>query len=126
MRDWKNAEDKGAYTSYERMMKLMGFRPIRESVESDLAYRLTMANQELKEGKKQAIDDFLRDPSNENRKRIKDFGVTGKQLRDARDLKQMSTIDKANKYLPKKSSAEADNLKGQAKVYNTFVDGMYN
>ena len=50
----------------------MGFRPIRESVESDLAYRLTMANQELKEGKKQAIDDFLRDPSNENRKRIKD------------------------------------------------------
>ena len=105
-------------------MKLMGFRPIRESVESDLAYRLTTANQELKEGKKQAIDDFLRDPSNENRKRIKDFGVTGKQLRDARDLKQMSAIDKANKYLPKKSSDEADNIKGQAKIYNTFVDGM--
>lgn len=124
MRDWKNAEDKGAYTSYERMMKLMGFRPARESVESDLAYRLTMANQELKEGKKQAIDDFLRDPSNENRKRIKDFGVTGKQLRDARDLKRMSAIDKANKYLPKKSSAEADNIKGQAKIYNTFVDGI--
>ena len=125
MRDWKNAEDKGAYTSYERMMKLMGFRPIRESVENDLSYRLTMANQELKEGKKRAIDDFLRDPSNENRKRIKDFGVTGKQLRDARDLKQMSAIDKANKYLPKKSSTESDKIKEQAKVYNTFVDGMY-
>ena len=124
MRDWKNAEDKGSYTSYERMMKLMGFRPIRESVENDLAYRLTMANQELKEGKKRAIDDFLMDTSNENRKRIKDFGVTGKQLRDARDLKRMSAIDKANKYLPKKSSTEADNIKGQAKIYNTFVDGM--
>ena len=125
MRDWKNAEDKGAYTPAERMMKLMGFRPARESVENDLAYRLTMANQELKEGKKQAINDFLRDPSDENRKRLKDFGVTGKQLKDARDLKQMSAIDKANKYLPKKSSVEADKVKEQANVYNTFVDGMY-
>ena len=125
MRDWKNAENKGAYTSEERFMKLLGFRPVRESVENDLAYRLTMANQELKEGKKQAINDFLRDPSEENKKRIKDFGVTGKQLRDARDLKQMSAIDKANKYLPKKSSVEADKVKAQANVYNTFVDGLY-
>ena len=125
MRDWKNAEDKGAYTSAERMMKLMGFRPVRESVENDLAYRLTMANQELKEGKKEAIKDFLRDPSPENKQRIKDYGVTGKQLRDARDLQQMSAIDKANKYLPKKSSVEADKVKEQAQVYNTFVDGLY-
>ena len=125
MRDWKNAEDKGAYTPYERMMKLMGFRPVRESVENDLAYKITMANQELKENKKQAINDFLRDPSEENRKRLKDFGVTGKQLKDARDLKQMSAIDKANKYLPKKSSVEADKVKEQAGVYNTFVDGLY-
>ena len=125
MRDWKNAEDKGAYTPAERMMKLMGFRPARESVENDLAYRLTMANQELKEGKKEAIKDFLRDPSPENKQRIKDYGVTGKQLRDARDLQQMSAIDKANKYLPKKSSVEADKVKEQAKVYNTFVDSLY-
>lgn len=125
MRDWKNAEDKGAYTSQERFVKLLGFRPVRESVENDLAYRLTMANQELKEGKKEAIKDFLRDPSPENKQRIKDYGVTGKQLRDARDLQQMSAIDKANKYLPKKSSVEADKVKEQAKVYNTFVDGLY-
>lgn len=125
MRDWKNAEDKGAYTSQERFVKLLGFRPVRESVENDLAYRLTMANQELKEGKKEAIKDFLRDPSPENKQRIKDYGVTGKQLRDARDLQQMSAIDKANKYLPKKSSVEADKVKEQANVYNTFVDGLY-
>jgi hypothetical protein len=125
MRDWKNAENKGAYTSEERFMKLLGFRPVRESVENDLAYRLTMANQELKDGKKEAINDFLRDPSPENKQRIKDFGVTGKQLRDARELKQMSAIDKANKYLPKKSSVEADKVKKQANVYNTFVDGLY-
>lgn len=125
MRDWKNAEDKGAYTPYERMMKLMGFRPVRESVENDLAYKITMANQELKEEKKEAIRDFLRDPSPENKQRIKDYGVTGKQLRDARDLQQMSAIDKANKYLPKKSSVEADKVKKQAGVYNTFVDGLY-
>lgn len=125
MRDWKNAEDKGAYTSQERFVKLLGFRPVRESVENDLAYRLTMANQELKEGKKEAIKDFLRDPSPENKQRIKDYGVTGKQLRDARDLQQMSAIDKANKYLPKKSSIEADKVKEQAKVYNTFADGLY-
>ena len=37
----------------------------------------------------------------------------------------MSAIDKANKYLPKKSSVEADKVKEQANVYNTFVDGMY-
>lgn len=125
MRDWKNAENKGAYTSEERFMKLLGFRPVRESVENDLAYRLTMANQELKDGKKEAINDFLRDPSPENKQRIKDFGVTGKQLRDARELKQMSAIDKANKYLPKKSSVEADKVKEQANAYNTFVDGLY-
>lgn len=125
MRDWKNAENKGAYTSEERFMKLLGFRPVRESVENDLAYRLTMANQELKDGKKEAINDFLRDPSPENKQRIKDFGVTGKQLRDARELKQMSAIDKANKYLPKKSSVEADKVKSQAQSYNTFVDGLY-
>lgn len=125
MRDWKNAENKGAYTSEERFMKLLGFRPVRESVENDLAYRLTMANQELKDGKKEAINDFLRDPSPENKQRIKDFGVTGKQLRDARELKQMSAIDKANKYLPKKSSVEADKVKEQANIYNTFVDGLY-
>jgi hypothetical protein len=125
MRDWKNAENKGAYTSEERFMKLLGFRPVRESIENDLAYRLTMANQELKDGKKEAINDFLRDPSPENKQRIKDFGVTGKQLRDARELKQMSAIDKANKYLPKKSSVEADKVKEQANVYNTFVDGLY-
>ena len=125
MRDWKNAEDKGAYTSQERFVKLLGFRPVRESVENDLAYRLTMANQEFKEGKKEAIKDFLRDQSPENKQRIKDYGVTGKQLRDARDLQQMSAIDKANKYLPKKSSVEADKVKEQAKVYNTFVDGLY-
>lgn len=125
MRDWKNAENKGVYTSQERFMKLLGFRPVRESVENDLAYRITMANQELKDGKKEAINDFLRDPSPENKQRIKDFGVTGKQLRDARELKQMSAIDKANKYLPKKSSVEADKVKEQANVYNTFVDGLY-
>ena len=125
MRDWKNAENKGAYTPEERFMKLLGFRPVRESVENDLAYRLTMANQELKEGKKEAINDFLRDPSPENKQRIKDFGVTGKQLRDAKELKQMSAIDKANKYLPKKSSVEADKVKAQAQSYNTFVDGLY-
>ncbi len=61
-----------------------------------------MANQELKEGKKKPLKTSLRDPSPENKQRIKDYGVTGKQLRDARDLQQMSAIDKANKYLPKK------------------------
>ena len=56
---------------------------------------------------------------------LKTLVLLVKQLRDARDLKQMSAIDKANKYLPKKSSVEADKVKEQANVYNTFVDGMY-
>ncbi len=49
MRDWKNAEIKRH--SWETICEVFGSLSVRESVENDLAYRLTMANQELKKEK---------------------------------------------------------------------------
>lgn len=70
MRDWKVGMDTRPYTPMERTLKALGFRPIRESTDSDLANILYNKIKETKDAKKASIYKYLDNPSAENLKNM--------------------------------------------------------
>lgn len=70
MRDWKAGMDTRPYTPMERTLKALGFRPIRESTDSDLANILYNKIKETKDAKKASIYKYLDNPSAENLKNM--------------------------------------------------------
>lgn len=64
----------------ERIWRGIGFTPLNEAMAGDLSSFEYAETQEQTKGKERAVDDFLADPSEENAKRLNEYGVTPKTI----------------------------------------------
>lgn len=120
MRDWKAGMDTRPYTPMERTLKALGFRPIRESTDSDLANILYNKIKETKDAKKASIYKYLDNPSVENLKNMDKYGVTKKDIESTKKSLETDRLDRIAKMVSDKNKSEK--FEELRKTRDTFLD----
>ena len=97
------------YTPYERMIRAMGFKPIRETLEGDKSYIINTEERLYKEKTKRLIDAYLSDkvPFSE----LQAAGITKKQVETEKEKKNMTRFERMVDQVPDKRQKEYEALK---------------
>lgn len=95
---------------YDRLIRGMGFRSVDEAVASDVQSIVSANRREKSSEKQEAIDAFLAEPTGENARRLRELGVTPKQVRAERQRKKMSKSERTQSGLSKSEAREYRDL----------------
>lgn len=120
-RDWKNGVDGREYSTGERLAKLAGFRTVKESVDSDMAYALHQKQTDEKNKKKALIYGYLENPSSVSKDEMRKYGIKGSDIKKAKEQIAKSKLERQEQYLPKKKRTEVTDT---ADKYNEFYEGL--
>lgn len=120
MRDWKAGMDTRDYTVMEKVVKGLGFRPIRESVDADLANILYNKIRETKDAKKASIYKYLDDPTIANMREMERYGVTKKDIESTKASLEADRLDRIAKAVGDKNKSEK--FEELRKTRDTFLD----
>jgi hypothetical protein len=104
--DWTKGVDTRDYSSKERVLKMLGFRPILDSVNSDMSSINYANSQNEKSSKKQLIYQYINDPKSVSVEELKAMNITKKNISDAKKALDMSASDKLKHYGTKASKAK--------------------
>ncbi|WP_038152983.1 hypothetical protein, partial [Veillonella montpellierensis] len=120
-RDWKKGLDTTDYTPTERFAKLLGFRPIRESMDKDMAYSLSNKTKKLSDDKKAAIYRYIDDPSNENEQMLKKYNIKKEEVKKVKEQLTKSKLSTSASHVNSKNkSKEYEELRKQRDNYVDF------
>ena len=120
-RDWKKGIDGREYSTGERLAKLAGFRTVKESVDSDMAYALYQKQTDEKNKKKALIYEYLENPSSVSKEEMRKYGIKGSDIKKAKEQIAKSKLERQEQYLPKKKRTEVTDT---ADKYNEFYEGL--
>ena len=81
-------------TAYDRLLRALGFRSMKESLSSDVSRITTMEKKEASTEKQKAIDDFLEDPSTENARRLQELGIKPQAVEAERKKKKETRLER--------------------------------
>lgn len=95
---------------YDRILKAMGFRSADEAVASDIQSLYYDEKKDRAEEKQRAIDDFLRDGSVENARRLKELGVKPETVKKERQRKKQNRMSRIESAMTKKERREYQDL----------------
>lgn len=104
--DWTKGVDTRDYSSKERVLKMLGFRPILDSVNSDMSSINYANSQNEKSSKKQLIYQYINNPKSVSVEELKAMNITKKNISDAKKALDMSASDKLKHYGTKASKAK--------------------
>ena len=104
--DWTKGVDTRDYSDKERVLKMLGFRPILDSVNSDMSSINYANSQNEKSSKKQLIYQYINDPKSVSVEELKAMNITKKNISDAKKALDMSASDKLKHYGTKASKAK--------------------
>lgn len=104
--DWTKGVDTREYSGKERVLKMLGFRPILDSVNSDMSSINYANSQNEKSSKKQLIYQYINDPKSVSVEELKAMNITKKNISDAKKALDMSASDKLKHYGTKASKAK--------------------
>lgn len=104
--DWTKGVDTRNYSDKERVLKMLGFRPILDSVNSDMSSINYANSQNEKSSKKQLIYQYINDPKSVSAEELKAMNITKKNISDAKKVLDMSASDKLKHYGTKASKAK--------------------
>lgn len=104
--DWTKGVDTRNYSDKERVLKMLGFRPILDSVNSDMSSINYANSQNEKSSKKQLIYQYINDPKSVSIEELKAMNITKKNISDAKKALDMSASDKLKHYGTKASKAK--------------------
>ena len=82
--DWTKGVDTRDYSDKERVLKMLGFRPILDSVNSDMSSINYANSQNEKSSKKQLIYQYINDPKSVSVEELKAMNITKKNISDAK------------------------------------------
>ena len=111
--DWKKGLEGREYSTKERILKGIGFRPILDAVDSDVSQINYINSQESKNHKKAVINKYINDPNSVTVEELKANNITKKNIADAKKNLGSSSIEKAKRY-----SSKADRIKNADKFNN--------
>ena len=81
-------------TAYDRLLRALGFRSMKESLNSDVSRITTMEKKEASAEKQKAIDDFLEDSSTENARRLQELGIKPQAVEAERKKKKETRLER--------------------------------
>lgn len=111
--DWEKGLEGREYSTKERVLKGIGFRPILDAVDADVSQINYINSQESKNHKKAIINKYINDPSSVTVEELKANNITKKNIADAKKNLSSSSIEKAKRY-----SSKADKIKNADKFDN--------
>lgn len=91
---------------WSRVMHGLGFRSTDETNDSFVNNYLYKSSQRAKEDKKDAMDAYIRNPSDENKKRMTEMGVTDKTFQSYKDSMNKSSKQRSQDQKQSKSKKE--------------------
>lgn len=95
---------------YDRILKAMGFRSADEAVASDIQSLYYDEKKDRAEEKQRAIDDFLRDGSVENARRLKELGVRPDTVKKERQRKKQNRLSRIEGAMTKQERKDYQDL----------------
>lgn len=106
-RDWNKDVDGRNYSTGERIVKGLGFRPVSDSVEYDTS-NIIKEKQDAEKAKKQKlINKYLDDPKSVTKKELHQAGIKGADIKRAQENLKKTKTEKALSNMPKKKQTEA-------------------
>ena len=114
-------------TAYDKITHALGFRSVEESNNAFIMNYEYEQKSKLTRTKREAIQDYIADPSDENRRTINALGITDKQIKEARIQQERTALERAREGRPKTSnkSGASRRRKEEAKretLYDTLDD----
>ena len=90
-------------TAYDKIAHALGFRSVEESKNAFIMNYEYEQKSKLTRTKQEAIQDYLDDPSDANRRTINALGITEKQVREARIQQERTALERATEGRPNTS-----------------------
>ena len=114
-------------TAYDKIAHALGFRSVGESNNAFIMNYEYEQKSKLTRTKREAIQDYIADPSDENRRTINALGITEKQIKEARIQQERTALERAREGRPKTSNkaGASRRRKEEAKretLYDTLDD----
>ena len=105
------------YSSIDRFMKILGFKPVRENNASDANRVLAIMKKKYTAEVIQAKKDYIKNPNRENYDALKIYGMTDSQIIKMLKTKDTTAIDTQLKSIPK-NNKELQSLAKSAKAFS--------
>ena len=83
--------------AYGRVLKGLGFMPIKEKIESDITRIVKNEESKKREEEIKAIDEYLREPSRENINKLKEMKISAKRVDMERKKKNQTPAERLTK-----------------------------
>ena len=114
-------------STYDKLVHALGFRSVEESKNAFIMHYEYEQKGKAAQIKREAIQDYIADPSDENRRTINALGITDKQIKEARIQQERTALERAREGRPKTSnkSGASRRRKEEAKretLYDTLDD----
>ena len=114
-------------TAYDKIAHALGFRSVDESNNAFIMNYEYEQKSKQNRTKQEAIQDYLDDPSDANRRTINALGITERQIKEARIQQERTALERAREGRPKTSnkSGASQRRKEEAKretLYDTLDD----
>jgi hypothetical protein len=114
-------------STYDKLVHALGFRSVEESKNAFIMHYEYEQKGKAAQIKREAIQDYIADPSDENRRTINALGITDKQIKEARIQQERTALERAREGRPKTSnkSGASRQRKEEAKretLYDTVDD----
>lgn len=91
-------------TAYDKIAHALGFRSVEESKNAFIMHYEYEQKGKAAQIKREAIQDYIADPSDENRRTINALGITERQIKEARIQQERTALERAREGRPKTSS----------------------
>jgi predicted ABC-type ATPase len=91
-------------TAYDKIAHALGFRSVEESKNAFIMHYEYEQKGKAAQIKREAIQDYIADPSDENRRTINALGITDKQIKEARIQQERTALERAREGRPKTSN----------------------
>lgn len=94
--DWGTADG-----AWNRTMRALGFRTVKEATATDAQNIIYNYKDQKKNAREKAKSEYFKNPSSDNIKKLKDLGYTDKQIKDFKDNKNSTRVERAQSGLSK-------------------------
>ena len=91
-------------STYDKLVHALGFRSVEESKNAFIMHYEYEQNGKAAQIKREAIQDYIADPSDENRRTINALGITERQIKEARIQQERTALERAREGRPKTSN----------------------
>lgn len=121
--DWKRNVQGREYSTGERVLKFLGFRPVLDAVEGDIK-QIEYANKNIKKAEKdKVINEYLNDPTSFTKEELKEAGITERTIKNAEKRLGRATKEEKKTKAQKRKERKEKRKKEENRL-ETFAEDL--